>query len=331
MSNKKMYWALVLSFCMAGWVYGGVLENGSFDSPADPPGTDQPTHWDTFTTNDPQGWDGVTAPGGYWGASPNGGMLYGDFINAGSTSQAVIGQTVENIDRPDLQKEIDVSFYYMTVDVGFFGHDYYVRMHITQPSTGVSWSSGKIRDPRPVPWEPAWWQYTAHIPADYGFVCDDIEVEVEIKTAIGYPGVLPWHFVYVDGITVNDECLMPLIAPLDILPDDDPNLFTVNKQSKGRIPMELYGTEELSGGDINLESIMIAGVASPVKSEVDDLNNDGILDVLMHFSRLDLIDALDLSALPAGTVVDVTVKAARASDGYPIEATDSIVLVSRED
>jgi hypothetical protein len=126
-----------------------------------------------------------------------------------------------------------------------------------------------------------------------------------------------------------------IILDLEILPNDDPNLFTVNKQSKGRIPMELYGSEELPGEDINLESIMIAGVASPVKAKLDDLNGDGILDVLLHFSRLDLIDALDLGALEAGTEVDVTVTATAAGDGdaanWPVEATDSIILLDRDD
>ncbi|MHC4442859.1 MAG: hypothetical protein ACYTBZ_11030 [Planctomycetota bacterium] len=119
----------------------------------------------------------------------------------------------------------------------------------------------------------------------------------------------------------------PLFGDLDILPNDDPNLFTVNKQSKGRIPMELYGTEDLDVADIDLESINIAGVVEPLQAKVVDNGST----LLLNFSRRDLIDALGLDALADGTVLDVTVRAARVGDGYPIEASDSIEIVARQD
>jgi hypothetical protein len=116
----------------------------------------------------------------------------------------------------------------------------------------------------------------------------------------------------------------PLIGDLDILPSDEQNLFTLNKQGKGRLPMELYSTDDIAVADIDLESINIEG-AEPVQAKIDGDT------LLLKFSRRDLIDALGLDALEAGTIVDVTVKAARVGDGWPVEATDSIELEARSD
>ncbi|MHC4442841.1 MAG: hypothetical protein ACYTA5_09620 [Planctomycetota bacterium] len=320
MPTKKMYWVALVSFCLAGWAYGGALQNGSFDSPADPTGTHLPTSWDTFSTTDPGGWDGVTQPGfaaGHPPASPNGGRVYGDLIGFGQTSTGVIGQTVENVHEPDYPKEIDISFYWLTVDMP----GSYVQMHISQPSTGVSWSSPQLWAFPTLP-VPTWHPFAHHIPADYGFVCDDIVVEVVVKTAYGHPA-LPWHYVYVDGVTVNDECIMPVIAPLDIKPGSCPNPLNTNTQGKGRLPMAILGSEDKppSIEDVSgpLGEPCTCGTGEP----------DGYDDLVLHFSRRDVIFALGLDMIEPGTEVEVTVNATMG--GSDLVATDCIVIVARED
>ncbi|UCD30094.1 MAG: hypothetical protein JSV03_06375 [Planctomycetota bacterium] len=132
-------------------------------------------------------------------------------------------------------------------------------------------------------------------------------------------------------------------APLDITPHDCPNLFTVNMKSKGRIPMAILGSEDLNVADINIDSISIGEVIFPVKTpSIEDVSGpmgdpcacgtgvpDGYDDLVVHFSRRDLIGALGLDLLEVGTEVEVIVKGDIGGD--VIEAKDCITLQARED
>jgi len=139
----------------------------------------------------------------------------------------------------------------------------------------------------------------------------------------------------------------PVPVPLDIKPgldpDDCPNLFTVNLQGKGRLPMAILGTEDVDVSGIEVDSISIAGTVFPLKTpSVDDVSSpalaecechggpDGIDDLVIHVSRRDLIVALGLEEIDPGTVVPVTVTGSMP-DGTPITATDCITLVARVD
>lgn len=131
------------------------------------------------------------------------------------------------------------------------------------------------------------------------------------------------------GFRVAAEVPEPIIVlNLDILPSSDRNPFVPNKKSKGRLPMAILATEEVDAEDIDLDSIKIEGIVSPIKTSTDkDIDGDGFVDLMMHFSRRDLIDALSLDTYEVGSEVEITVTAIRLSDGTPIEATDSIVIV----
>jgi hypothetical protein len=132
---------------------------------------------------------------------------------------------------------------------------------------------------------------------------------------------------------------------LDILPSDCPNLFTVNKKGKGRLPMAILGTDDLDVSDIDPGSISIAGVVFPqktpsikdVSAPVDgdectcqEVGPDGYADLVIHFSRREVITALGLGAMAPGTEVPITVTG-ELIDGTPFEATDCVTLVGRKD
>lgn len=122
---------------------------------------------------------------------------------------------------------------------------------------------------------------------------------------------------------------------LDILPADCPNSFEPNKLSKGRIPMAILGSADFDVTAIDVNSISIGGVVFPVKAPtVQDVSGpgadcgtglpDGYPDLVVHFSRRDLIDALGLDLMEIGTRAEVTVTGLASS--CPFEATDSVVI-----
>lgn len=134
------------------------------------------------------------------------------------------------------------------------------------------------------------------------------------------------QYVYVSGGVLVRE---PIVLDMDIMPQDDPNLFTVIKKtnSKARLPIEIYGSEECAGDEIDLDSVKVAGVVTPVKMQNDtDLNGDGIIDLKVHLNRRALIDAMSLDAAAADDVVEVELTANRLSDDWPLVGTDSIVI-----
>jgi len=93
----------------------------------------------------------------------------------------------------------------------------------------------------------------------------------------------------------------------------------------GRLPIEVYGSELVDAADIDLTSVLVAGV-SPVKAQNDiDYDGDGLVDLKVHINRRDRIDPLSLDAEPEDAVVDVELTATRLSDGWAIEATDVVI------
>ncbi|MHC4445478.1 MAG: hypothetical protein ACYTF1_16635 [Planctomycetota bacterium] len=146
------------------------------------------------------------------------------------------------------------------------------------------------------------------------------------------------------------------ITWLDIKPGSCPNPLNTNTQGKGRLPMAILGTAYFDVSEIDVASISIAGVVLPVRPPViedvatpllnnhpvntplpngvecacHELEGDGFIDLVIHFSRQEIILALGLDMLPPGTVVPITVTG-WLLDGTPFAATDCVTLVGRGD
>jgi hypothetical protein len=79
---------------------------------------------------------------------------------------------------------------------------------------------------------------------------------------------------------------------LDIKPGSDEN--PINLRSQGTTPVAILGTETFDVTTVDVESIRFAGAPIRVKPNgtlhysYEDVNEDGILDLMMHFSTQDL-------------------------------------------
>ncbi|MHC4445636.1 MAG: hypothetical protein ACYTF1_15770 [Planctomycetota bacterium] len=150
--------------------------------------------------------------------------------------------------------------------------------------------------------------------------------------------------VFIKGPVISFT-LEPATLSLDIKPGSCPNPLNTNTRGKGKLPMAILGTEDFDIRDIDLDSISIADAAFPVKTpSIEDVSTpvdedectcqevgpDGFADLVIHYSRREVIIALGLDEMAPGTEVPITVTG-ELLDGTPFEATDCVLLVGRED
>ena len=102
---------------------------------------------------------------------------------------------------------------------------------------------------------------------------------------------------------------------IDIKPGGNPN--NINLKSKGVVPVALLTAGDFEAGDIDPGSVEFAG-ASPVRSKLCDVDEDGDMDMLFHFKTKDLVELNEDST-------EATLTA--TIDGVQIEATDQVRIV----
>ncbi|MHC4442609.1 MAG: HYR domain-containing protein [Planctomycetota bacterium] len=134
---------------------------------------------------------------------------------------------------------------------------------------------------------------------------------------------------------------------LDIKPGGCPNSLNTNMDNKARLPMAILGTESFDVSEIIVGSIYIADTVLPVKMpRIDDVGtplidhemcerrrdkrSDGYQDLVIHFSKREVILALGLDTMEVKTIVPITVKGSLTS-GVEFMATDYVKLVRRKD
>src|SRR5688572_30416799 len=111
---------------------------------------------------------------------------------------------------------------------------------------------------------------------------------------------------------------------IDIKPGDDgPN--PINLKSKGKTPVAVLSTETFDATTMDVGSIRFAGAAVNMKNNgtfhasFEDVNADGLLDLVLHFNTQDL-DDLDDSSTEA-------ILSGSTENGRCVSATDSIKIV----
>ncbi len=113
---------------------------------------------------------------------------------------------------------------------------------------------------------------------------------------------------------------------LDVHPGSDVN--PVNLKSQGVLPVAILSTADFSAADIDASSLLLgdpelAGAVAPLRSAVEDVDGDGLLDLMLHFSTPALVSA---GAVDAASV-ELALSGA-TTGGSAIVGADSIRIVS---
>jgi hypothetical protein len=80
------------------------------------------------------------------------------------------------------------------------------------------------------------------------------------------------------------------VVAIQIKPGDD--FPCINGSSKGRTPVAILASEGFDPLDVDPETILAGGVVLPVRwGRGEDVNGDGLLDLVMHFLTQELANA----------------------------------------
>ncbi len=115
--------------------------------------------------------------------------------------------------------------------------------------------------------------------------------------------------LFLDNVAVNPA------ATIDIKPGSYPNV--INLGSKGKVPVAILSTKALPATDVSPSTVSFAG-APPVMWSFEDVNGDGVPDLVLHYRTQDLNLASDATkACIAGMT----------TSGTPFEGCDGVKIV----
>jgi hypothetical protein len=108
---------------------------------------------------------------------------------------------------------------------------------------------------------------------------------------------------------------------IDIKPGSYPN--SINPKSNGKVPVAILTTEDFDAGNVDPGSIDFLG-ASPLTWAMEDVDDDGDIDMILHFKTKDL----DFNLLvDEGGEYPYAYLYGETNDGAPIEGKDTVRLV----
>jgi len=129
------------------------------------------------------------------------------------------------------------------------------------------------------------------------------------------------------SITGEVDLPPPIVfVEIDIKPGSDPN--SVNSKSKGVLPVAILTTDTFDATTVDPETVIfdifeINGSTSPNKCAIEDVDGDGDLDLVCHFSIPDI--EKKCQGIVDGRVVHATGQIlADTFGGLPIQGQDSI-------
>jgi len=137
----------------------------------------------------------------------------------------------------------------------------------------------------------------------------DPETDIYTSPTIINQQINPGQDIYYE-LEGTDSIKAYKTIDIDIKPGSYPN--SINLKSKGLIPVAILTTSTFDVKDVNVNRISFAG-AEPIKSHIEDMDNDGDIDLILYF------DAQSLKLNQTDTEASLT--------GDIIKGTDSVKIV----
>ncbi len=114
---------------------------------------------------------------------------------------------------------------------------------------------------------------------------------------------------------------------IDIKPGGNPN--NINLKSNGVVPVAVLTTDDFDAGNIDPTTVTFAG-AAPVRWKLEDVDDDGDVDMLYHFRTQKLsLDENSTEATLTGTITSTitSTMTSETTDGKEIRGTDKVCIV----
>ena len=112
---------------------------------------------------------------------------------------------------------------------------------------------------------------------------------------------------------------------IDIKPGSDTNC--INLKSRGVVPVAVITSDDFQAGNINPDTVEFAG-ASPVRSSLCDVDNDGDMDMLFHFRTRKLnLDKNSTEATLKAMLKGVSMLSSATAEDV-LKGTDNVKIMS---
>ena len=124
---------------------------------------------------------------------------------------------------------------------------------------------------------------------------------------------------------VQESCVIDI--DIDIKPGSDPSSVSC-KNTKGTVPVAVFGSADFDVSTIDLSSLELNGVAVTEEHDtihIEDLNNDGFDDAVLHLDKAGVCEATDDAPLKES--VDATLTGSNADGDF--EGIGDIQIVKR--
>jgi DNA/RNA endonuclease G (NUC1) len=130
-----------------------------------------------------------------------------------------------------------------------------------------------------------------------------------------------------DGATSATKFTTFKVARISTGLSVNPNKINIRGQGDGQVIVTVFGSSTIDASAIDIGSVRIGSVGIDTKgndgfkSSIEDANNDGIPDLIVHFGRGDLVDGGALTNQTAQLVLQ-----ANLNDGRQIEARGAVLV-----
>ncbi len=122
-----------------------------------------------------------------------------------------------------------------------------------------------------------------------------------------------------------------ITVDIDIKPGSDPN--SINLGNKGRIPVAILTTDDFDAADVDPATVTLGNddgndtfVATrkkgSLKASLEDVDDDGDLDLILHFDTQALVGNGDLDANTTELILN-----GETTGGQAIQGSDSVNIV----